>query len=416
MTVHLLALETSGSLCSVALISYREDGRILVSRRDHDATGEHAERLLPMADELLAEQGLGRNALAAVAFGQGPGGFTGLRVACGVAQGMGFALQIPVVPVVSLMAVAQRDREAANGHAEGAIRVVVQDARMGELYLAAYSPGEGDHWNTLQAPMLLGAGDLPLWLGQMAETPLALPAGACLRLVGDGLHLCPPVDGVPLPVGVKLEQGPPLRPDAVAIARLAVPMFLAGSHVPPEQAAPLYVRDKVAFTTLERGQGMGGNPKAQGLGVSLRPMGYGDVEAVAAIEASVQEFPWTPGNFSDGLHAGYDGWVAHRHNRIVGFSMTMHAPDVAHLLVIAVSPEAQRDGVGMALLRHCEKEAVARGLPAVLLEVRPSNSPALAFYRRHGFEQIASRKDYYPATGGRREDACVMRKTLSLGG
>lgn len=367
-----------------------------------------------MADELLAERGLGRDALAAVAFGQGPGGFTGLRVACGVAQGIGFALQIPVVPVASLMAVAQRDHEAVPGHAAGAIRVVVQDARMGELYVAAYSPGEEDHWSTVQAPVLLGAGDFTVWLGRLARMPLGQPTGLRLRLIGDGLHLCPELENVPLPGGVSVELGSSLRPDAAAIGRLAVPMFMAGQQVRPEQAAPLYVRDKVAFTTRERELGMGGNPKAPGLGVALRPMGMGDIDAVAAIEASVQAFPWTVGNFSDGLHAGYDGWVAYRHNRIVGFSMTMYAPDLAHLLVIGVAPEAQREGVGTALLRHCEKEAAARGLPAVLLEVRPSNVGALAFYRRHGFQQIAIRKDYYPAMGGRREDACVMRKLLRL--
>lgn len=415
MTVNLLALETSGSLCSVALISCRQSGRLSVSRREHDATGEHAERLLPMVDELLAEQGLGRDALTVVAFGQGPGGFTGLRVACGVAQGMAFALQIPVVPVASLMAVAHRDRESAPAHAAGAARVVIQDARMGELYLAAYAPGEDDRWSTLQAPMLLAARDLPLWLGQLAEAPLSLSAGARLRLIGDGLSICPDLAGLSLPEGIKVEQGPPLRPDAAAIGRLALPLFRAGFHVPPEEAMPLYVRDKVAFTTRERERGMGGNPKAPGLGVALRPMGQGDVQAVAAIEASVQAFPWTAGNFSDGLKAGYSGWVAHWQGRVVGFSMTMYAPDIAHLLVIAVTPEAQRAGVGTALIRHSEKEAAARGLSGLLLEVRPSNTGALAFYQRHGFEQIGVRKDYYPAVGGRREDACVMRKVLNAG-
>lgn len=413
MTVHLLALETSGSLCSVALISHRPGGHPLVSRCEHDGTGEHAERLLPMADELLAERGLGRSALTAVAFGQGPGGFTGLRVACGVAQGIGFALQIPVVPVPSLMAVAQRDSEAAPAQAQSAIRVVVQDARMGELYVAAYAPQGDDRWSTVQAPMLLAAEDLELWVSRLAGASAASGHELRLRLIGDGLHLCGDLSGLPVPPGVSLEQGPSLRPDATAICRLALPLYESGQHVPPELAAPLYVRDKVAFTTEERERGMGGNPKAPGLGVALRPMGYGDVDAVAAIEASVQEFPWTPGNFSDGLHAGYDGWVAYRHGRVIGFSMTMHAPDIAHLLVIGVAPEAQREGVGTALLRHCEKEAAARGLPALLLEVRPSNTNALAFYRRHGFEQIAVRKDYYPAAGGRREDAFVMRKTLA---
>src|SRR5690606_26780942 len=119
-----------------------------------------------------------------------------------------------------------------------------------------------------------------------------------------------------------------------------------------------------------------------------------------------------PGNFSDGLKAGYGGWVAHRHGEIVGFSMTLYAPDLAHLLVIAVAPDAQREGVGTALIRHCEQQALARGLHAILLEVRPSNGNALAFYQRHGFQQMAIRKDYYPARGGHREDACVMRKML----
>lgn len=413
MTVHLLALETSGSVCGVALISCRDGGRTRVARLEHDATGQHAERLLPMADELLAQQGLGRSALSAVAFGQGPGGFTGLRVACGVAQGVAFALEIPVVPVDSLMAVAQRDRELGPAASAGAIRVVVQDARMGELYLAAYEPTEDGGWSTLQAPLLLAASDLVQWVHDTAGAPHGLPLGTHVRLVGDGLHLCSDIAESPWPAGLTIEAGPSLRPDAVAVGRLALPLFRAGRHVPPEQAAPLYVRDKVAFTTSERQHGMGGNPKAPGLGVALRPMTQADVEAVAAIEASVQEFPWTPGNFSDGLKAGYGGWVAHRHGRIIGFSMTLFAPDIAHLLVIAVAPEAQRSGVGTALIRHCEKEAAARGLPAIMLEVRPSNGQARAFYRRHGFEQIAVRKDYYPATGGKREDACVMRKVIN---
>ncbi|NLC35022.1 MAG: tRNA (adenosine(37)-N6)-threonylcarbamoyltransferase complex dimerization subunit type 1 TsaB [Alcaligenaceae bacterium] len=414
MTVHLLALETSGSVCGVALISRRADGQTTISKLEHDATGEHAERLLPMVDELLAGRGLGRQALSAVAFGQGPGGFTGLRVACGVAQGMSFALQIPVVPVVSLMAVAQRDADAHPGHAQ-AVRVVVQDARMGEVYLAAYAPDAAGGWNTLQAPMLLAASDLPLWLAQVSETLHGVPSSGTLRLVGDGVALCPGLDDIQLAGGGVVEQGPGLRPDAVAVGKLGLSLFLQGRHMTAGHAAPLYVRDKVAFTTRERQQGQGGNPKAPGLGVALRPMGQGDVPEVAAIEAAVQAFPWTAGNFADGLKAGYGGWVAHQHGRVIGFSMTLYAPDIAHLLVLAVAPDAQREGVGTALVRHCEKEALARGLPDLLLEVRPSNLQALAFYRRHGFERIAIRKDYYPAPEGAREDGWVMRKSLASG-
>ena len=85
MELNLLALETSSSRCGVALLR-AADGRLDVTVREHEGSQEHAERLLPMAGELLAEAGLAPGALHAVAFGQGPGGFTGLRVACGVAR------------------------------------------------------------------------------------------------------------------------------------------------------------------------------------------------------------------------------------------------------------------------------------------------------------------------------------------
>src|SRR5690606_17705028 len=103
MTTHLLALETSSSVCGVALAPLDGSARPLHTL-EHDATAEHAERLLPMVDAVLEQGGVGKGALAAVAFGQGPGGFTGLRVACGVAQGLAYALGIPVVPIDSLMA------------------------------------------------------------------------------------------------------------------------------------------------------------------------------------------------------------------------------------------------------------------------------------------------------------------------
>ncbi len=411
MTLHILALETSSSLCGVALLTQAE-GRLHLRTLDHDATGEHAERLLPMADDLLSQAGIQRNDVGAVAFGQGPGGFTGLRVACGVAQGIAFALGVPVIPVASLQAVAARDFDAAAAMCP--VSVVVQDARMGEVYLAAYR-ADGDAasgWRELQEPILLNAADVGPWL-QLSRPAwdAAYSSALPVRLIGDALTAYPVLRQLQAELP-RLEVGPPLRPDAETVARLALIAWHTGGGIAPELAAPLYVRDKVAYTTLEREQGKGGNPKALQHVAAIHPMTAGDLDQVASIEQSVQSFPWTRGNFADGLNAGYGAWVAWQDGCIAGFCMVMFAPDVAHLLVIAVSPSCQKKGVGASLLRQCEREAMARGLPAIVLEVRPSNENALQFYRRHGFSQLAVRKDYYPSGYGQREDACVMEKRL----
>lgn len=410
MTLHILALETSSSLCGVALLS-QEQGQVHVRTLEHDATGEHAERLLPMVDDLLDQAGISPGQLAAIAFGQGPGGFTGLRVACGVAQGMGFALNIPVIPVVSLLAVAVRDQLPGGASAS----VVVQDARMGEVYLAAYLPDADAAlgWRELQAPVLLNAGHVGHWLQQVLPAwRAAHGADLAIRLAGDALPAYPALSQLQVGQGSTIEVGSPLRPDAPTIARLALISWHTVGGIAPEFAAPLYVRDKVAYTTQERQQGMGGNPKAQAPAVSILPMAAEHLDDVAAIELSVQSFPWTRGNFADGLQAGYGAWVASEAGRIVGFCMVMFAPDVAHVLVIAVSPDSQKKGIGALMLQYCEREARSRGLPALLLEVRPSNQNALRFYQHHGFSQLAVRKDYYPAAHDQREDACVMEKKL----
>ena len=414
MELNLLALETSSSRCGVALLR-AVDGRLEVSVREHEGSQEHAERLLPMANELLAESGLAPAALHAVAFGQGPGGFTGLRVACGVAQGMGLGLGIPVLPIVSHQAV------AAQVEATPADAIVVAlDARMNEVYLAVYrQAGVADgeiSWEVLQAPLLIAAAEvvpwtahhLPAWsaaAGQPLE--LLLAGDAWDAYASDMVH----------PAEWRRADSA-RRPEAASVARLARQGWMRGEAVAPELAAPLYVRDKVAFTTAERMRGEGGNPKAQ---PSLapwvpQPMTDADLDEVVALEAHVQAFPWTRGNFADALAAGYGAWVLRREGKLVGFCVLMFAPDVAHLLVIAVAKPLHRQGLGGVLLDWCEQQARERGMEGVLLEVRPSNESAINFYKRHGYLQIGVRRGYYPAEKGGREDALVMQKRFATDG
>lgn len=433
MDLNLLALETSSSRCGVALLRETDAGST-VCVLEHEGAQEHAARLLPMAGELLARAGLTPADLHVVAFGQGPGGFTGLRVACGVAQGMGLALGVPVVPVVSHLAVAHETSVEP-----GDIVLVALDARMNEVYLAAYGLGQNsdNSWVTLQAPMLIAAAEVVPWavhhlsIWSASEPARGLAIGLADEVV-DGLAgglvsggASSPAVATPILAGdawdvYAAEMAAPAgwrrsaatRPQARDVAHLARQAWLRGEGVAPELAAPLYVRDKVAFTTAERERGLGGNPKAVPAWSApvLEPMAQADLDEVADLEASLQSFPWTRGNFADALASGYEACVLRQGRKVVGFCLVMLAPDVAHLLVIGVSRAHHRQGLGSMLLDWCVELARAQGLPAVMLEVRPSNQPAVDFYEKRGFQRIGVRRGYYPSGQGQREDALVMQK------
>ena len=436
MKLNLLALETSSSRCGVALLRATE-AECTVSVLEHEGAQEHAERLLPMAGQLLTQVGLTPSDLQAIAFGQGPGGFTGLRVACGVAQGMGLALGVPVVPVVSHLAVAQD----AGAH-PGDVVLVALDARMNEVYLAAYvcRDDAAQPWMTLQAPMLIAANDVVPWAthhlsrwsevaSRHDETLMHGLAGGLVDGLAGGLVGCVvAASGAPVvhaagdawdvyPAAMALptswRRSVAARPQAGAVAHLARLAWQRGEAAAPELAAPLYVRDKVAFTTAERERGLGGNPKAAPAWPApvLDAMTEADVDTVAEIEASLQAFPWTRGNFADALESGYEACVLRQQGKVVGFCFVMLAPDVAHLLVIGVSRAFHRQGYGSLLLGWCEDIAREQGLP-VMLEVRPSNVSALTFYEKHGFQRVGLRRGYYPTGKGQREDALILQKAL----
>lgn len=142
------------------------------------------------------------------------------------------------------------------------------------------------------------------------------------------------------------------------------------------------------------------------------PMTEADLDEIVVAEKELYPFPWTRGNFVDALNAGYSAWVLRdAARRISAYSVMMIALDEAHLLNISVARDAQRTGLGWQTLEWMAEVARGHGGRTMLLEVRPSNEPALHLYRRYGFERIGVRRGYYPAAGGR-EDAVVMRIAL----
>ncbi|MGF6967828.1 tRNA threonylcarbamoyladenosine biosynthesis protein TsaB [Paraburkholderia sp. WC7.3g] len=238
--IVLLALDTSTEFCSAALVSAAVDaaGQPTAEPRvwvRHEQTGAvSSTRLLPAIRELFDEAGLTLADCDAIAFGSGPGSFTGLRTATGVAQGLAFGLNLPVVPIGTLLVCA----ESARLHDRSTTRVLAAlDARMDEIYWADYAWDDAQReWRTVQTasldtPERLVLPDVPFTLAGNAAAAFGerLPAVAAARSV----------DGEALP-------------HALPLAYAALRAFHAGRTVPADQAAPEYVRDKVAQTTAER--------------------------------------------------------------------------------------------------------------------------------------------------------------------
>jgi tRNA threonylcarbamoyladenosine biosynthesis protein TsaB len=223
----LLAFDTGTERMIVAVAS---DGRV----RTHTGLGgaKTSATLIATILRLLDESGLGLRELGAIAFSRGPGAFTGLRVACSVAQGLAFGAGKPVLPIDSLLVVAEDARSGA-----GEFRVwVTIDARMAQIYAAEYSFVNG-RWHVRHAPMLT---DCEALSRRWRTTPANAVAGDAIELFGAGLE-----------TGAAILR-PEARASAGALVTLAGLAWDDGAGVDPAQALPLYVRDKVAETTLER--------------------------------------------------------------------------------------------------------------------------------------------------------------------
>ena len=229
-----LALDTSTDHIAAALAA---GGRLHTASAPGGPQASAA--LMPLIQSLLARGGTRLQDLAYVAFGRGPGAFTGLRTACAVAQGLGLGLGLarPLLPLDSLLIVAEDARAQHAAQAATLDVAVAMDARMDEVYAGRYRWSAG-HWQPLQAP---GLYPLDVLAAEWAALPGHVLAGSALPAFGDRLALPAAWPRVPQEVD-----------RAGALLRLALRAAQAGEGVDVAQALPLYLRDKVAFTTAER--------------------------------------------------------------------------------------------------------------------------------------------------------------------
>jgi len=229
LQMNLLAFDTSTEYLSLALMHGEK-----LSTFDVLAGQSHSQLILPQIQSLLSEAGLQLKDLHGLAFGAGPGSFTGVRIAAGVAQGLGLGANLPVAAICTLQALAE---------ASGADKVIAcLDARMGEVYHAAYVK-DASEWKALSEPGLYKPDAVPAlaggdWVG----------AGSGWQTYGEQLSQ--------IYQGQLQKVMPELLPTATAVLRLATPIFASGQARPAAEAMPIYIRNRVALKTVEREQGL----------------------------------------------------------------------------------------------------------------------------------------------------------------
>lgn len=226
--MKILALDTSTQYCSLAVW---QDGEVL--DREILAGHQHSDRILPLLRELLAESGLSLTQLDGIGFGSGPGSFTGLRIACGVVQGLAFAAGLPVAGICTLEALAQ---QTVSGQVVAAI-----DARMNQIYHAVYARARpADEWQVISQPVLCWPQEAPL-------PSSAHEIVAC----GDGFDRYEAVLHERYH-GHVIHRVRNVYPRAREIAQLTAPRLVKGLGMDPADAIPFYIRNKVALTENER--------------------------------------------------------------------------------------------------------------------------------------------------------------------
>jgi len=229
-TMNLLAFDTSTDMMSIA-VQRTLDGTAQVWQRTAPGGAQTSAHLIPLIQDLMQQAGLTFDQLDAIAFGCGPGSFTGLRTACAVAQGLAFGAKVPVLPIDTLLAVAEEARYQHLAHLPKLQVMALLDARMDELYGARYA-FESGLWRQIGGYSLM--------------KPEELVMGADCTLAGNVFAV----------YGARLTDISSPRfdalPTATALLRMAPALLAAGGAVPADQALPLYIRDKVAKTTAER--------------------------------------------------------------------------------------------------------------------------------------------------------------------
>lgn len=363
--MKLLAIDTSMAACSVAA---GDSGHDLALAKAHvEMERGHAEALAPMVRDVMDEAGLAFSELDRIAVTTGPGTFTGVRIGLAMARGLGLALNIPVVGIDTLSAIAANETEGDQPI------LVAAEARKDEVYAALFRNGR-----IVDKPAVLTA----------ARAAQLLPEGPCFIIGSGAERVMEAVDRDDLTRSragdlPSAENFWPLAIDAPASVSMPAPLYLRAPDAKPQRpTAAIVVREASAA----------------------------EAPVLAALHAECFDAPWSAEEFAKLLAMpGAFATLALAGGEPVGFTLLRRAADEAEIIAIGTRPPVQRRGIAGKLIAHAATRLAALGVASLFIEVADSNEAARVLYTACGFVEAGRRRDYYKG----REDAIVMRKAIA---
>ena len=400
-TLPWLSIESVGKSASLAIV-FKKNNRLQIITEHIESRDGVKDSLLPLIEK-TAESSVGSiQRISRFVLINGPGSFTGLRVVNSLIHGLAFGLNryMASVSLFELFAFAwlASDRREKSIKSEKVILNVVLNARLGEYFCCLIEcKYQGE-------TKVNGAGQIFPWKIDLKDMPNVKTSAEISSWRGqENVLFCPDLSDFSF---VELLRELNLNIDRVSLSVLAMlyQLIMKKNWRNPQEIHPLYVKNKVAQSIIERQI----EPS-----LNLRNLSERDVPLLKQIEENAYDFGWSERNFFDALNENYIAKALINNSVMVGYYFWQKVLDECHLLNFTIATERQRRGLGNWMLSQLLLSLRAKSIAAIYLEVRPSNKTAISLYSKFGFSIIGRRKNYYPGKESR-EDALVMKRTILI--